>query len=127
MPLSFKQNKLTLIVNLLPSADYIIALGGRGEIVEQGTFQALNTSQGYVRSFSLQQSKPESATTEPTGKFTLGPMSTSPLPDATDNKKRQLGDLSIYLYYFRSIGTASTMLFFFFNAAQGFFSTFPSE
>jgi ATP-binding cassette subfamily C (CFTR/MRP) protein 1 len=111
----------------LPSADYIIALGGRGEIVEQGTFQALNTSQGYVRSFSVQQSKHESATTEPTGKFTLRPMSTSPLTNAMDNKKRQLGDLSVYLYYFRSIGTVSIMLFFLFNAAQGFFSTFPSE
>ena len=118
---------LTLVVNLLPSADYIIALGSRGKVVEQGTFQELSTSQGYVQSFSVQQSKHESAATEPAGKFTLGPMLSSPLADAMDDKKRQLGDLSVYWYYFRSIGTASTVLFFFFNAAHGFFYTFPGE
>jgi len=114
-------------VNLLPSADYIIALAPNGEVLEQGTFEHLNASQGYVRSFSVQQAKRNSEISEPLGKRTLGAIIKSPLADAMDEKKRQMGDMSIYAYYFRSIGWFSTFLFFVYSAMMGFFSTFPSE
>lgn len=114
-------------MNLLPSADYIIALAPNGEILEQGTFEHLNTSQGYVRSFSVQQAKRNSKISEPVGKRTLGAMVKSPLADSMDEKKRQMGDMSIYAYYFRSIGLFWTILFFMYSAMLGFFSTFPSK
>lgn len=114
-------------MNLLPSADYIVALGRNGDIVEQGTFEELNKSDGYVRSFAVQEATTHPHDTEPAGKLTLGPMSPSPLVDAMDDKKRQLGDLSVYNYYFRTVGTWTTFVFFFFAAAHGFFYSFPSK
>ena len=114
-------------MNLLPSADYIIALGSNGEVVEQGTFEELNKSNGYVRSFSVQQSKEQFQNTEPAGKSTLGPMPTSALVDAMDDKKRQLGDLTVYMYYFRTLGKTVSFLFVFFAASHGFFYSFPSK
>ena len=116
-----------LLVNLLPSADYIVALAPNGKILEEGTFEHLNTSQGYVRSFSVEQGKRNSEISEPIGERTLGTMVKSPLADAMDEKKRQMGDISIYAYYFRSIGGISTFLFFVCSALMGFFSTFPSR
>jgi ATP-binding cassette subfamily C (CFTR/MRP) protein 1 len=114
-------------VNLLPSADYIIALGSNGDIVEQGNFDELNKSNGYVRSFSVQQSKQGFQSTKPTGQFTLGPMPTSGLVAAMDDKKRQLGDLTVYMYYFRTLGRTVTFLLVLFAAAHGFFFSFPSN
>jgi ATP-binding cassette, subfamily C (CFTR/MRP), member 1 len=111
----------------LPSADYIIALGSNGEVIEQGTFEELNKSNGYVRSFSVQQSKEQFQNTEPAGKATLGPMPTSALVDAMDDKKRQLGDFTVYMYYFRTLGKTVSFLFLFFAASHGFFYSFPSK
>jgi ATP-binding cassette subfamily C (CFTR/MRP) protein 1 len=111
----------------LPSADYIIALGGNGDVIEQGTFEQLNNSNGYVRSFSVQQSKQQDQNTEPAGKFTLGPMPTSGLVGAMDDKKRQFGDLTVYMYYFRTLGKTVSFLLIFFAAAHGFFFSFPSK
>ena len=108
-------------------ADYIIALGRNGDVVEQGTFEELNKSNGYVRSFSVQQSKQQSQNTEPTGKFTLGPLPTSALVAAMDDEKRQFGDLTIYTYYFRTLGKTVSFLFVFFAAGNGFLSSFPSK
>jgi ATP-binding cassette subfamily C (CFTR/MRP) protein 1 len=116
-----------ITVNLLPSADYIIALGGNGDVVEQGTFEELNKNNGYVRSFSVQQSKQQPQNTEPAGKFALGPMPTSGLSDAMEDKKRQMGDLKVYMYYFRTLGKMVSFLLVFFAAAHGFFFSFPSK
>lgn len=116
-----------MLVNLLPSADYIIALGKNGSVVEQGTFKELNKRDGYVRSFSVQNSKHQTQTTEPAGKLTLGPKPTSMLLDAIDEKKRQLGDLTVYKYYFRTLGPWITFFLVFFSAVHGFFYSFPSK
>ena len=115
-----------IAVHLLPSSDYIIALGSNGDIAEQGNFEELNKSNGYVRSFSVQQSKQQSQNTEPAGKFALGPMPTSTV-DAMDDKTRQLGDLTVYMYYFRVLGKTVSFLFVFFSTAHGFFFSFPSK
>jgi ATP-binding cassette, subfamily C (CFTR/MRP), member 1 len=114
------------LVNLLPSSDYIIALGSKGDVIEQGTFHELNKSNGYVRSFAVREAKHQSQSTQPKEKLALGPITTATETDAMDDKKRQLGDLRVYLYYFRTLGKMTTFLFFFFSAAHGFFFSFPS-
>lgn len=116
------------LVNLLPSADYVIALGNNGDIVEQGTFEELNKTDGYVSSLSVQETQHQSQSTEPEGKFSLGQIpASSALQSGMDEKKRQLGDLTVYRYYFRAVGTMTTFLFAFFAAAHGFFYSFPSK
>ncbi|KAH8589323.1 P-loop containing nucleoside triphosphate hydrolase protein [Bisporella sp. PMI_857] len=126
-----RRSKSTVIlathaVNLLPLADYIVALGSDGGILEQGAFDHLNAMDGYVRSFSVQQGKRKSEIEESPGKRTLEPLSASPLMDAMDEKKRQLGDMAVYMYYFKSIGILPTLLFFAYSVIFSFFSTFPT-
>ncbi|KAE9374191.1 canalicular multispecific organic anion transporter 1 [Stipitochalara longipes BDJ] len=116
----------THAINLLPSADYIIALGSNGSIVEQGSFKELNRSNGYVRSFLVHESKQQPQDTKPAVTFSLAPMPTSSLVNAMDDKKRQLGDLSVYMYYFRTLGKTVSFLFIFFAVAHGFFFSFPT-
>ncbi|RDW71555.1 hypothetical protein BP6252_08118 [Coleophoma cylindrospora] len=117
----------THAVNLLPSADYIIALGPKGDVVEQGTFEELNKSNGYVTSFKVKKTKAESSTGEAKQtSFKLGGDSRNSLDDAMDEKKRQMGDLSIYSYYFKSIGLLPTIFFFFGCANYGFLISFPT-
>ncbi|RDW82953.1 hypothetical protein BP5796_04444 [Coleophoma crateriformis] len=117
----------THAVNLLPSADYIIALGPKGDVVEQGTFEELNKSNGYVTSFKVKKIKADSSTTEAKQtSFRLGGDSRNSLDDAMDEKKRQLGDLSIYSYYFKSIGVLPTIFFFLGCANYGFLDSFPT-
>ena len=119
---------MATIVNLLPSADYIIALGKNGEVVEQGKFQELNAIDGYVRSFAIQHAKsyPDAVEDAPS-KITLEPKQIPALVDAMDEKKRQLGDMSVYMYYFKSIGTMTTILFFLYSALFAGLSTIRSE
>lgn len=80
-----------------------------------------------MRSFSVQQSKQHIQDTEPIGKFTLGSGPSPALVDAMDDKKRQLSDMSVYKYYFRTLGKKISLLFVVFAATHGFLFTFPSK
>ena len=114
-------------VNLLPSADYVVALGNDGTVIEQGTFDTLNQTDGYVRSFSVQKGAIQSQNTEPEGKLILNPLSTSGLDSEMDDKKRHVGDLKVYRYYAHALGKWASFLFVFFASAFGFFVSFPSK
>lgn len=116
-----------VLVNLLPTADYIIALGPGGNIVEQGTFARLNAAKGYVKSFAVQKSTHKHEATEPRGKLRIGSESASSLVDAMDDKKRQLGEFSVYRYYFHTVGRLSTTIFFTIALIYGFLFAFPCE
>ncbi len=63
-PLSYHENFVqckglfvfdTKIVQLIPYADQIIVLNGDGHLVEKGSFEALNSAQGYVSSLGLKK------------------------------------------------------------------------
>lgn len=43
-----------------------------------------------------------------------------------DDKKRQLGDLSVYRYYFNTVGIRSTLIFFGISMIYGFLYAFPA-
>lgn len=104
--------KLIIIVSLLPSAEHIIALGSNGEIVEQGSFAQLNAKfDGYIRSFALSKSTSpiETESTVASHKFEKSPRSSE---EPSNNTKRQVGDMAVYLYYFKAIGFWSMVWFF---------------
>lgn len=122
-------------VNHLPSADYIIALGGN-TIVEQGSFGKLMTSQGYVqrlRSWTPSSSKTSAGLTQ--SKHTRQEQkvptlykATSRASSLTPNNRaaRQNGDATVYKHYFKAMGWVLATLGIFFAALWGFFTNFPT-
>lgn len=46
---------------------------------------------------------------------------------AEDDPSRQLGDWSVYKYYFRSIGPNATIIFLVFASGWAFLNAFPSK
>lgn len=103
-------------------------LDHEGHLVEQGNFDELSSTSGYVSSFALgfpgldcKPLKPvafESPRVRPD--LAEKPMDTKEEPEGTG------GDITIYLYYIRSIGWFSTFVFV--TAISGFVFciSFPS-
>lgn len=112
----------------VPYADHIVVLDTDGFITEQGTFKALDSAGGYVSSFSL---------ASPEWKFEGRPRTTKEKSDiktsAVEAKEMEIdehsnsGDVSIYLYYARSIGWLPTMTFIVAISGFVFCISFPSE
>lgn len=117
----------THAVNLLPSADQIIALDSTGKIVEQGTFADLNARGGYISGFALSARNSDEG--NPEDESVVAPIvkqsqiSTDELAD----KSRQTGDLSVYMYYCNAAGRVTFSLFLLYSAAFSFLATFPSK
>ncbi|KAL9109116.1 MAG: hypothetical protein Q9227_006207 [Pyrenula ochraceoflavens] len=122
----------THAVNLLPFADHIIALGKDGAIIEQGDFQTLNSKDGYVRSLCVRHAddikdKQEvqlNQTKEQVKNGTRRKPTTKSRPP--DDRKRQLGDTSVYHFYFQALGRPITIVFLFWQICWAFFQAFPT-
>lgn len=123
--ITYRILKLIQTVNLLPSADHIIVLGQQGNIQEQGSFRELNTNNGYVQNLLVKQFKGKTEVAAPPLKHTLGKKQVAIEPTA--DKKRQLGDMTVYWFYFQKIGTINTLLIFLFAFMFVGFTTFPSK
>lgn len=108
----------THTIGHLPSADHIIALGKDGKIVEQGTFAELNSASGYIQGLAVNDTAKSEATKEvvvEAVQYSLGASKQAQVPKSEstkDDRARQLGDLSIYRYYFGTVSTLNTVLFF---------------
>lgn len=119
-------------VNLLPSADKIIALD-KGTILEQGTFGELKAARGYVYSFCLQyvnDKTSEGGTEETVSRNTYKPAAEKGrITEAgtPTGKARQVRDFSVYIYYVQTIGWGYTCIFLVLEAFWAFFTTFPSK
>ncbi|CAG8962085.1 hypothetical protein HYFRA_00005128 [Hymenoscyphus fraxineus] len=116
----------------LPSADYIITLGD-GTIVEQGSYNELIASQGYVQRLRLRESanidapseeadlKSESSSSRLTTTITnIG--SVVPHSDLS----RQVGDKTVYKHYVKSMGLIPAICSLVFAALWGFLTNFPT-
>jgi ATP-binding cassette subfamily C (CFTR/MRP) protein 1 len=116
-------------------ADNIVVLGADGHIIEQGTFNHLRSQDGFVSKLlfhpdllepkvnpSLEDSEVNKATQPAVPKALKGP-SASDAADLT----RQIGDTSVYVYYFKSIGWKISLV----NVGSSFLfalgSKFPCE
>lgn len=119
----------------LPAADHVIVLGN-GTILEQGSFSDLVAQDGYVQRLGLSESSASDSSSE-MSKDIPG-FSTSPhhiptppqdLPfneDTNLDVSRQVGDLSVYKHYFRSMGWVIVAWSLFFAVGWGFFTNFPT-
>lgn len=119
-------------VRHLPSADHIVALGPRGTIVEQGTFQELMANEKYVSTLGVeitQKSSSRGSSTPPATKPASDPLPkpkpTKPvLPSDLDEKARMTGDWAVYRHYFARIGTGAKVVFIVFGAIWGGLANF---
>lgn len=117
-------------VKRLPYSDHIIVLDTEGRISEQGSFNALNKTGGYVSSFGLGlpdwDYKPK--------RFSDSPSYSS--IDTVQKEKEALvdepepynggGDLGIYTYYINAIGWLPAIIFMVAMAGFVFCISFPS-
>ncbi|PNP52062.1 hypothetical protein THARTR1_07271 [Trichoderma harzianum] len=123
----------TQTVEFLASADLIISLGREGNIVEQGTFSQLLASDGYVQNLTakraiapnpevqdeiISESKDEATTPKVEYK--------AKQVEIKDDKRRQLGDSTVYKYYFGSIGSIFIITLLALEIVWAFLQSFPT-
>lgn len=105
----------THAVQRLRYADHIIALDSRGNIAEQGSFQQLNDTSGYVQSFSAKLRREESTQMREAVTVTKSiptmSVDAEEIDPRVEDLNRQTGDFAVYKYYFSSVGLFSSLLF----------------
>ncbi|KAH3906329.1 hypothetical protein HBI56_195160 [Parastagonospora nodorum] len=111
--------------------DHIVALNKDGKIAEQGTFEKLNLSGGYVSGFDLAlpdwDFTPEKHEYEAPPRYTeqqVGKHVTEEEIQAEAN--RRTGDIAIYRYYVGSVGWIPTLVFIISCSIFIFGISFPS-
>ena len=118
-------------MNLLHLADHVIALSSEGTIAEQGTFQNLQSSNGYVHRLCTEKQDGAASSTADSGPSKPSATSTPPqavtVPGASGDISRQTGDWTVYKYYFRTNGKYASVMFISLSAAWAFFFAFPSK
>lgn len=117
-------------VKRLPYSDHVIVMDPSGRIIEQGSFNALNKTGGYVSSFGLGgpdwDSKPKRYSESPSYS-TLDSIEKEKEAIAPEPERRDTGgDLSIYLYYINAIGWFPAIVFMLAMAVFVFCISFPS-
>lgn len=108
-------------IKYLPSADFIIALGESGVVMEQGTFAQLMAKDGYVQGLGINLTSSDSSFTEsvhstesleentaqsPKRQPAAPAPHTTPASSAVSSpgNERQLGDSTVYAHYLKSTG-----------------------
>ncbi|KAJ9480943.1 hypothetical protein VN97_g12573 [Penicillium thymicola] len=121
----------------LRTADHIIVLGN-GTIIEQGSFDKLTASQGYVQRLGLKGSSDNAASAEkmtsnkspqeskPEMLHTTITNTSSTAPGDDDDASRQIGDKTVYKLYFKSMGWILAGCSLIFSVLFGFFTNFPT-
>ncbi|KAF2439489.1 hypothetical protein P171DRAFT_490190 [Karstenula rhodostoma CBS 690.94] len=100
----------------LPYCDHIVALSKEGSISEQGTFDKLNGTGGYVANFDLPPPdwdfSPEKHIYEAPPRYSEranNGMVTE--DDIQAETNRRTGDVAIYYYYIKSVGWTAALIF----------------
>lgn len=115
---------VTHAVHRLSYADHVIAMTADGSIAEQGTFEQLKASEGYVAmleaEYKAEKSKEDDIEEKPASAVhaalieeeeeQLVQEESTELHIAQEDLTRQTGDLSLYWYYLRSVHWASSAL-----------------
>jgi ATP-binding cassette subfamily C (CFTR/MRP) protein 1 len=117
----------THTVHRLRYADHIISLDATGHITEQGSFDQLKSSGGYVENLAIRHKhEPDPGTTNDPLDF----LSTKGVKSAAEriatqvkaeeeDLNRPIGEWSTYRYYFASIGWSRSLLSLFYLTLSG--------
>ncbi|KAK1465457.1 hypothetical protein CCUS01_07575 [Colletotrichum cuscutae] len=121
----------TQSVSFLSQSDMIIALES-GKVVEKGNFEDCRKAGGYVSSLISTNTEEQDESTPESEELADRTASDAPVEKSTkalkdqDDKRRQLGDWSVYGYYFGSVGVALVAVLMVLEVTWAFFSTFPT-
>ncbi|KNG85917.1 ABC multidrug transporter [Aspergillus nomiae NRRL 13137] len=115
-------------VKRVPFADHIIVLGDEGHVIEQGSFKALDLAGGYISGFALGLPEQNNTSEKPghSGKSDILVSSVEQGEDSEAESPVAGGDISIYLYYVKSIGWLPTLVFIITITGFVFCISFPS-
>ena len=108
---------LTAAVHHVHSTDHIIALGSKGNVIEQGTFAELDSTDGYMKSLAIAAAKKEQDQPSEEGDEDEGnserALTTIAAPQNSDlgDDARRLGDLSVWNYYRKALTLWRLLLF----------------
>ncbi|KAH8808808.1 putative multidrug resistance-associated protein [Xylogone sp. PMI_703] len=121
----FHEMKMTVLmvthaVHRLPYSHHIIALDRSGNVSEQGSFDQLKNSGGYVQSLVTKLRAEEASNRDEDKKEILDVDQDKPIipimdQDSTQREleelSRQTGDIRVYKYYFSSISWHANLIF----------------
>ena len=122
-------------MHFLPFADQILCLNSAGQQCEQGTFEQLKSSNGYVEEL-VRSGKTDPKISLPPADFRVENLEIKEMfpgakekqeSQAPQDKSRQLGDWATYRYYFASLGWWCGFVFMALQVSYAFFMVFPSE
>ncbi|RAH67283.1 putative ATP-binding cassette transporter [Aspergillus aculeatinus CBS 121060] len=102
-------------VHSISYADHVVAMRGDGSIAEQGTLEDLEASDGYMSTLRAQYkdrtTKDSSSQTHtPVNDAHTGSEQRQRADTASQERTRQSGDWTLYLWYFGTVHWASTAL-----------------
>lgn len=112
------------LVGHLRFADHIVVLDKEGGIAEQGTFEQISASGGYVQRLA---SLPPAVTSRPELELSEETYRELGLPDEEDelDSSRQTSDLEVYTYYIQVAGGWTFSIYLIICAAYTFGLSFP--
>ncbi|KAK7418553.1 hypothetical protein QQX98_003898 [Neonectria punicea] len=122
----------TQSINFLSSADLILYLKGDGSLSEQGTFEHLRSSGGDVQtlirevSYSTSSNHQETVELKEDVDSTVVNSKAKPSESQELDKRRQLGDRTVYSYYFGSIGYPFFWTLLALEVIWAFLESFPT-
>ncbi|KAH8799341.1 putative multidrug resistance protein [Xylogone sp. PMI_703] len=106
-------------------ADKIIVLDKDGRVAEQGNFDTLRAKDGYISSLILHETMEQPHITPVEVSAKSRPKIKSVTQDDVTDLTRKTGDITVYKYYFKSIGWPRAAVFFCSTAFQVFCTYFP--
>ncbi|KAH6996315.1 P-loop containing nucleoside triphosphate hydrolase protein [Ilyonectria sp. MPI-CAGE-AT-0026] len=122
----------TQSVSFLSSADLILSLDGNGKLSEQGTFDHLRNSGGYMQTLVKDTPSSQSIGFEDSvdpvehADSTTVKSKTKPVKEQEPDERRQLGDRTVYRYYFGSIGYTFLGTLITLEIVWAFLESFPT-
>ena len=111
----------------LPYADLIVALDADGKITEQGSFEELNASDGYVASFGHNNAQWTIETGAEDNDTAITEKKVEAYAESiTPSLRNAEGDVKIYLYYIGTIGWFAAAIFGIVISTYAVFYSFQS-
>lgn len=99
-----------------------------GHVAEQGTYEQLKSQGGYVSSILLQPTITDYREDSPEyDSNVLDKIVRGPTNEELQDLTRKIGDMSVYLYYLKSVGLGSLLLFIANTVVFVFCVQFPCE
>ena len=119
----------THAVEFLAFADKIIVLGTDGTVVQDGTFEDLNATPGYVEGLFIRKTHPKAESSQPTGvevESSINPKQDLLMTDTAIDKGRQIRDMTVYNFYLQTIGLRNALIWLVLGIANGFCWVVPT-